>query len=173
MLLTTHVYMIHINNSLQVLVRSRSVERGHVDTWVGNKARIVALEVGTMQLHLPSWFLMELNNCYYVPVLIRNIISASRLMSQGYKSNIKDTGCFIYLNGMFHGFAPVRDRLYILDFDCRSIYNVNVKWSKYDLLLALSTWSYKLEAHEEAPWWWSSNFVRLGVVRVGDMPKRQ
>ena len=50
---------------------------------------------------------MELNNCYYVPVLSRNIISASCLMRQGYESNIKNNGCSLYLNDMFHGFAPV------------------------------------------------------------------
>ena len=84
--------VIHICNSLQGLVRTRSVARGEVDIRVGNKARVAALEVGTMQLHLPSGFLMELDNCYYVPVLSRNIISASCLMRQGYESNIKDNG---------------------------------------------------------------------------------
>jgi hypothetical protein len=72
---------IHIRNLLQVLVRSRSVERGEVDIRVGNRARVGALELGTMQLYLPSGFLMELNNNYYVPELSRNIISASCLMS--------------------------------------------------------------------------------------------
>jgi hypothetical protein len=119
--------VIHICNLLQGLIRNKSAARGNVDIRVGNKARVAALEVGTMQLHLPSRFFMELNNCYYVLVLSRNIISASCLMSQGYESNIKDNGCSIYLNGMFHAFAPVRDGLYILDLDCRSVYNVNVK----------------------------------------------
>jgi hypothetical protein len=72
---------IHIRNLLQVLVRSRSVERGEVDIRVDNIARVGALELGTMQLYLPSGFLMELNNCYYVLVLSRNIISTSCLMS--------------------------------------------------------------------------------------------
>ena len=93
--------VIHICNSLQGLVRTRSMARG------ANKARFAALQVGTMQLHLPSGFLMELNNCYYVPVLSRNIISASCLMRQGYESNIKNNCCSLYLKGMFHGFAPV------------------------------------------------------------------
>src|SRR4051812_10485517 len=65
--------VIHICNSLQVLVRTRSVARGEVDIRVSNKARVAALEVGTVQLHLPSGFIMELNNCYYVPVLIETL----------------------------------------------------------------------------------------------------
>ena len=64
--------VIHICNSLQGLVRTRSVATGEVDIRVGKKARVAALEVGTMQLHLPSGFIMELNNCYYVPVLSQN-----------------------------------------------------------------------------------------------------
>jgi hypothetical protein len=43
----------HICNSMQGMIRSRSVERGEVDFRVGNNARVVALSVGTMQLHLP------------------------------------------------------------------------------------------------------------------------
>ena len=96
--------VLHICNSLQGLVRTRSVARGEVEIRVGNKARVATLEV---QLHLPSGFLMELNNCYYVPVLSRNIISASCLMRQGYESSIKNNGCSLYLNDMFHAFAPV------------------------------------------------------------------
>jgi hypothetical protein len=45
----------HICNSMQGMIRSTSVERGEVDFRVGNNARVVALSVRTMQLHLPRW----------------------------------------------------------------------------------------------------------------------
>ena len=67
----------HICNSMQGLKGHRDVARGEVDIRVGNKARIATLAVGTMQLNLPSGFVMELDNCYYIPSLSRNIISAS------------------------------------------------------------------------------------------------
>ena len=136
--------VIHICNSLQGLVRTRSVARGEVDIRVGNKARVAALEVGTMQLHLPSGFIMELNNCYYVPVLSRNIISASCLMRQGYESNIKNNGCSLYLNDMFHGFAPVQDGLFILNLDGESVYNINVKRLKPNDLNMTYFWHCRL-----------------------------
>ena len=104
--------VVHICNSMQGLVRTRRVAQGEIDIRVGNKARVAALEVGTMQLQLPSGFILELNNCYYIPALSRNIISASCLMSQGYEFNLKDNGCLIYLNGMFHGYAPIVDGLF-------------------------------------------------------------
>ena len=96
---------------MQGLKRHRCVASGEVDIRVGNKARVAALRVGVMRLQLPSEFVMELNNCYFVPALSRNIISASWLMSQGYVADIKDNGCSIYLHGMFHGYAPVSDGL--------------------------------------------------------------
>ena len=81
---------------MQGLVRTRRV--GEIDIRVGNKARVAALEVATMQLQLqlPSGFILELNNCYYIPALSRNIISASCLMSQGYEFNLKDNGCSFF-----------------------------------------------------------------------------
>jgi hypothetical protein len=59
----------HICNSIHGMIRIRSVESGEVDFHVGNNARVVALIVGTMQFHLPLGFIMELNNCYFVPSL--------------------------------------------------------------------------------------------------------
>ena len=109
--------VVHICNSMQGLVRTRRVAQGEIDIRVGNKARVAALEVGTMQLQLPSGFILELNNCYYIPALSRNIISASCLMSQGYEFNLKDNGCSIYLNEMFHGYAPIVDGLFILNLE--------------------------------------------------------
>ena len=55
----------HICNTMHGMIRSRSVEKGKVDFRVGNNARVVVLNVGTMQLHLPSRFILELNNCYF------------------------------------------------------------------------------------------------------------
>jgi hypothetical protein len=136
--------VVHICNSMQGLSRYRSVARGEVDIQVSNKARVVALVVGTMRLQLPSGFTMELDNCYYVPVLSRNIISASCLMSQGYESNIKNNGCSLYLNNMFYGFAPVCDGLFLLNLDGEAVYNINVKRLKPNDLSTTYLWHCRL-----------------------------
>ena len=65
--------VVHICNSMQGLVRTRRVAQGEIDIRVGNKVRVAALEVDMMQLQLPSGFIFELNNCYYIPALSRNI----------------------------------------------------------------------------------------------------
>ena len=48
-------------------------------------------------------------------------------MRQGYVANIKDNDCSIYLHGKFHGYAPVQDRLFILNLESESVFNINVK----------------------------------------------
>ena len=116
--------VVHICNSMQGLKGTRNVARGEIDTCIGNKARVVALAVGTMQLNLRSGFVMELDNCYYVPSLSRNIISSSCLMRQGYEFIIKDNGCSIYLNKMVYGLAPVLNGLFILNLEGESVGNM-------------------------------------------------
>ena len=98
---------------MQGLSRTRNVARGEVDIRIRNKARVAALAISTMQLNLPSGFVMELDNCYYVPALSQNIILATCLMRQGYEFSIKDNDCSIYLNKMFYCFAPVVNGLFI------------------------------------------------------------
>ena len=117
--------VVHICNSMQGLIRSRSVARGEVDLRVGNKAKVAALTVGTMQLHLPSGFILELNNCYYVPSLSRNIISSSCLLRDGYRFVIEDNGCSMFKNEMFHAYMPVMNGLFILNLDSGPVYNIN------------------------------------------------
>jgi hypothetical protein len=136
--------VVHICNSMQGLKGSRDVARGEVDIRVGNKARVAALAVGTMQLNLPSGFVMELDNCYYVPSLSRNIISASCLMRQGYEFIIKDNGCSIYLNKMFYGLAPVVNGLFILNLEGESVYNINAKRLKPNDLNTTYFWHCRL-----------------------------
>ena len=58
--------------------------KGEVDFRVRNNARVAALSVGVMQLPLPSGFILELNNCYFVPSMGRIFLSPSCLMRDGY-----------------------------------------------------------------------------------------
>src|SRR5687767_2494594 len=107
---------------MQGMIRSRSVERGEADFRVGNNARVAALTVGTMQLHLPSGFIMELNNCYFVPSL-----SPSCLMKDGYSFASENNGCVISKNNMFMAFAPIVNGLFVLNLDGSPVCNVVLK----------------------------------------------
>jgi hypothetical protein len=101
------------------MIRSRSVKKGEVDFCVGNNARVAALNVGTMQLHLPSGFIMELNNCYFVPSLSRNIFSPSFAS--------EDNGFVISKNDMFVASASIVNGLFILNLDDAPVCNISAK----------------------------------------------
>ena len=65
----------HICANVQGLKKSRDLLRDEVDLRVGNGAKVVVLAVGSYCLSLPSRLLLNLNNCYYVPSMNRNLIS--------------------------------------------------------------------------------------------------
>ena len=60
---------------MQGLKRSKILAKGKVNLRVGNGARFYALAVETYELTLPSGLILNLENCYYVPTMCRNIIS--------------------------------------------------------------------------------------------------
>ncbi|KAL4351861.1 hypothetical protein GQ457_06G015580 [Hibiscus cannabinus] len=64
----------HTCTSVQGLHTRRTLAKGDVDLRVGNGARVVALAVGTYVLSLPSGLILNLENCYFVPSLTKNII---------------------------------------------------------------------------------------------------
>lgn len=53
-----------------------------MDLRLGKEARVATLEVRKYTLLLPSGLVLELNNCYYVPAITKNIISISILDSK-------------------------------------------------------------------------------------------
>jgi hypothetical protein len=71
--------MIHTCKSLQGLSLTRGFAKGELDVHVGNGAKVAAIAVGTFHLSLPSGLVLELNNCYCIPALCKNIISSSCL----------------------------------------------------------------------------------------------
>jgi hypothetical protein len=42
-----------------------------LDVRVGNGAKVAVLAIGTYHLSLPSGFVLELNNCYFIPALTK------------------------------------------------------------------------------------------------------
>ena len=109
------------------MTKTRSVERGEVDFRVGNNARVAALAAGTMQLHLPSGFVLELSNCYFVPSLSRNIVSPSCLMKDGYSFGSQNNGCVISKNNIFVALASIVNGLFVLNLDNSPVFNISAK----------------------------------------------
>ena len=100
---------------MQDLKNNISLAKGEVDLLVGKGGRVVALAVGTYSLSLPSGLVLELYNCYYVPVMSRNIISISCLDMVRFSFIIKNNTCSIYYVDIFYGDAHLSNGLYILN----------------------------------------------------------
>jgi hypothetical protein len=94
--------MIHTCKSLQGLSETIWFAKGELDVRVGNGAKVAVLAVGTYHLSLPSELVLELNNCYCIPALSKNIISSSCLEQvDGFKIVIENKCCSIFCNGIF------------------------------------------------------------------------
>ncbi|KAK9019275.1 hypothetical protein V6N11_053801 [Hibiscus sabdariffa] len=119
----------HICTSVQGLHMRRNLAKGDVDLRVGNGARVAALAVGTYVLSLPSGLVLNLENCYFVPSLTKNIISVSCLDKIGFEIIIKNNCCSFYLNNLFYGSAHLINGLYILNQE-NEIFNINTKRTK-------------------------------------------
>ena len=132
----------HICNTMQGMIRSRSVEKGEVDFRMGNNARVVVLNIGTMQLHLPSRFILEFNNWYFVPSLSRIIVSYSCLMKDGYSFVSKDNGRVISKNDIFVAYASILNGLKNLD--DAPICNVSAKRAQLNELSPTYMWHCRL-----------------------------
>jgi hypothetical protein len=71
--------IIHTCKMLQGLCLTTRFVKGELDVHVGNGAKVAVIEISTFHLPLPSGLVLELNNCYCIPTLCKNIISSSYL----------------------------------------------------------------------------------------------
>ena len=75
-------------------------------------------------MNLHSRLCLNLDNCFRVPALTKNIISVSRLNKKGYHLKYCDNGCYIMLNDVFYTGGTLSNGIYILDMS-NPILNVN------------------------------------------------
>ena len=95
-----------------------------------NEARVVALVVGTYDLTLLFRRVLELNSCYFVPTMNRNIISISCLNLEGFMFVIENNNLSIFRGDNFYCTGYLMNGFYILNIessDYKSIYNINTK----------------------------------------------
>ncbi|KAL8091815.1 hypothetical protein AgCh_034175 [Apium graveolens] len=101
----------HICNSLQGLKGSRTLEKDEVILRMGNGARVTAISVGSFSLHMPTGKTIILNNCYYVPSIVRNIVSIPMLDLDGFSFIIKNNECYILRDNVLYGRGIINNGL--------------------------------------------------------------
>jgi hypothetical protein len=133
--------MIQTCKSLKGLSLTRRFLKGELDVCVGNGEKVAAIAVGTLHLPLPSGLVLELNNCYCISALCKNIISSSYLEEvDGYEIVIKNKCCSIYYNVIFYAHCPLVNGLYILDLEDKSVCNINAKRARLNDLNLTFIW---------------------------------
>ena len=99
---------------------------------MGNDARVAAVALGVVNLKLPSGDYLSLEECHYVPSIVKNIISVSCLDKMGYTLIIKDKCCSIYLGSKLVTTAPLVNGLYMIDVSSYNLpMDVTLKKSKH------------------------------------------
>ena len=91
----------HICNLKQGLQIKRRLAKDEVTMHVGNGSKVNVIAIGMLPLHLPSGLVLDLNNCYLVPVLSMNIISGCCLLRDSYSFKSENNGCSIYMSNIF------------------------------------------------------------------------
>ncbi|KAJ9560493.1 hypothetical protein OSB04_005653 [Centaurea solstitialis] len=116
----------HICNHLQGFKRREMLGKDRSNLRVGEGQMLVAESIGSYSLSLPSGLVLELENCYYVPKMIKNVISFDLLVDQGffYKYDYKLISCF--KNDIFYFKATPSNGLYVLNLqENREVYHIS------------------------------------------------
>ena len=105
----------HICNSLQELRRSKTLKKEEVILRMGNGARVVAVAVGSFDLLMPTGKTIILDNYYFIPSIVRNIISIPMLDLDGFSFVIENNKCLIFRNNVLYGVGILNNGLYVCD----------------------------------------------------------
>ncbi|KAK4403172.1 Retrovirus-related Pol polyprotein from transposon TNT 1-94 [Sesamum angolense] len=104
----------HICNDLQVLQRSRKLSKDEVVLRLGDGKAVAAEAVGIINLVVSDRVRLELKDCYFVPSMIKNIISISLLDNAGFESFINKNCFYLMKDGSSHLLGKLNNGLYIL-----------------------------------------------------------
>jgi hypothetical protein len=111
------------------LKRSRRLRNGKVDLNIGNGVKVVALAVKTYYLTFCNELILELDNCYIIIVLFRNIISIFYLALNAFNFIIDGKYCSSNNNNAYYRLGIYINDLYIVYLEML-LFNINSKKNK-------------------------------------------
>ncbi|KAK4382713.1 Retrovirus-related Pol polyprotein from transposon TNT 1-94 [Sesamum angolense] len=92
----------HICNDLQVLQRSKKLSKDEVVLRLGDGKAVAAEAVGIINLVVSDRVRLELKDCYFVPNMIKNIISILLLDNAGFEFLINEHCFYLMKDGSSH-----------------------------------------------------------------------
>ncbi|KAL0295632.1 UNVERIFIED_CONTAM: Retrovirus-related Pol polyprotein from transposon TNT 1-94 [Sesamum angustifolium] len=104
----------HICNDLQVLLRSRKLSKDEVVLRLGDGKFVAAEAGGIINLNVNDRVKLELKDCYFVPSMIKNIISISLLDNTSFQFLINKNCFYLMKDGSSHLLGKLNNGLYIL-----------------------------------------------------------
>ncbi|KAJ9543956.1 hypothetical protein OSB04_023663 [Centaurea solstitialis] len=126
----------HICNHLQGFTRRKTLRKDRSNLRVGEGTPLIAEAVGSYSLSLPSGLVLELDNCYYTPNMIKNVLSFDLLVDQGFYYKYDYKMISVFKNNIFYFKATPVNGLYTVNLQDNSseIYHIS-KRSK-DIILS-------------------------------------
>lgn len=94
---------------------SRRLGKGEMVLTVGNGTKVAAKAVGTYHLNLPSGETLKLNNCYFISGCVKNLISVSMLLRDGFVVLFDKLLSSISHNNRIIAYANLIDGLFHLE----------------------------------------------------------
>ena len=124
----------------------------------GNKMSSHVEAVGTCSLILNSGYILQLKKTFYIPEYSRNLISVSRLVSNGYSFNFSDSGFNLFYKSDIIGYDTLSDGLFLLSLrndDNHTIMHVHEK---------IGTKRYVV--NEESSMLWHQRLGHISIDRI-------
>ncbi|KAJ9545146.1 hypothetical protein OSB04_024853 [Centaurea solstitialis] len=117
----------HICNHLQGFTRRKNLRKDRSNLRVGEGTPLIAEAVGSYSLSLPSGLVLELKNCYYVPKMIKNVMSFDLLVDQGFYYKYDYKMLSVFKNNIFYFKATPINGLYTVNLhdDNKEIYHIS------------------------------------------------
>ncbi|KAJ9541549.1 hypothetical protein OSB04_028055 [Centaurea solstitialis] len=117
----------HICNHLQGFTRRKTLRKDHSNLRVGEGTPLIVEAVGSYSLSLPSGLVLELDNCYYIPNMIKNVLSFDLLVDQGFYYKYDYKMISVFKNNIFYFKATPVNGLYTVNLQDNSseIYHIS------------------------------------------------
>ncbi|KAJ9556327.1 LOW QUALITY PROTEIN: hypothetical protein OSB04_010941 [Centaurea solstitialis] len=117
----------HICNHLQGFTRRKTLRKDRSNLRVGEGTPLIAEAVGSYSLSLPSGLVLELDNCYYIPNMIKNVLSFDLLVDQGFYYKYDYKMFSVFKDNIFYFKATPVNGLYTVNLQDNSseIYHIS------------------------------------------------
>ncbi|KAJ9567049.1 hypothetical protein OSB04_003015 [Centaurea solstitialis] len=117
----------HICNHLQGFTRRKTLRKDRPNLRVGEGTPLIAEAVGSYSLSLLSGLVLELDNCYYIPNMIKNVLSFDLLVYQGFYYKYDYKMISVFKNNIFYFKATPVNGLYTVNLQDNSseIYHIS------------------------------------------------